>query len=89
MKMSVLTSFCSGMAAAGAFFSRKNRVENIQGQCFGKIAKNMEKVQNMASSTKGRASRAPFAGHFVYFLHICCNFSKKLALDVSYMQPSF
>ena len=44
----------------------------------------MEKVQKMASSTKGRASRAPFAGHFLYFFHTFCNFSEKLALDVFY-----
>ena len=35
---------------------------------FLKIAKYMVKLQKIASSTKGRASRAPFAGRFLYFL---------------------
>ena len=61
-------------------------VENIQGQFFGKIATNMERVQKIVSSTKGRASRAPSAGHFLYrtFFHTCCNFSRTLALDLFY-----
>ena len=45
-------------------------------QFFGKNAKNMEKVQTIAPATKERASRAPFAGNFLYFFHILCNFSK-------------
>ena len=54
-------------------------VENIQGQFFGKSVKNIEKAQKIASSsTKGRASRAPFAGHFLYFFHIFAIFPKKL-----------
>ena len=44
----------------------------------------MEKVQKMASSRKGRASRAPFAGHLLYFFHIFVFFQKKLALVVFY-----
>ena len=45
-------------------------VENIQGQCFGKIVEHMEKVQKMASSTKGRASRT-FCWPFCYTFSIC------------------
>ena len=56
LKMSVLTSFCSGKAAAGAFFSRKMAVESCQGQFFGKIVKNMEKVQKLGGKRGARSA---------------------------------
>ena len=48
----------------------------LPGPFFGKIAKICKKYQNIASATKGRASRAPFAGNFcmtafLRFLHDC------------------
>ena len=58
--------------------------ETIRTDFSEKLAKNMEKVQKMTSSTKWGASRPIFAGHFLHFFHIFCNFSEKLALTVFY-----
>ena len=51
--------------------------ENYLGHFLEKLQKNVEKLQQIASATEGRASRAPFAGNFLYFFHIFCNFSEK------------
>ena len=52
--------------------------EKLPGPSLGKITKDMEKVQTIASATKGRASRAPFAGIFVVLVPYCLQFFKKL-----------
>ena len=43
----------------------------------------------MASSTKGRASRGPFADHFLHFFHFVAEFSEKSVLIVSYRSNYF
>ena len=45
-------------------------VENYLGHFLEKLEYNMEKVQTNAPATKGRASRAPFAGNVLYFFQI-------------------
>ena len=51
-------------------------VEKYLGHFLEKLQK-YGKVQNIASATKGRASRAPLAGSFLYFFDMFCSFSKK------------
>ena len=54
-------------------------VENYLGRFLNKNAKNIKKVQKIASATKERASHAPFAGNFLYFFHMFGPFFKKMA----------
>ena len=53
-------------------------VENYRVHFLENRKKIWKKYKKVAPATKGRASRAPFAGNFLYFFHIFCNFSKKM-----------
>ena len=56
-------------------------IGNYQDPFLGKISKIIEKVGKMASQAKGRASRGPFAGHFLHFFSFCCSFFPKIGPD--------
>ena len=79
-KKSVKTAVPDDGRSPGALVSAK-LIEwycgKLPGPFFGKIAKIWKKYNRNASATKGRASRAPFAGNCLYCFLIFCIFSKK------------
>ena len=61
-------------------------VENIQGQCFGKIIKPMQKNTINGFINKGARFATLFLAILLYLFHMFCNFAKTLAWMFSTMR---